>query len=267
MPRERLDAQKEYGQMLLELGSGTQFSDRLNCLTEDEELGSSLVRLPLIPALTDLLEAITFIYPNGFDRNNMFKSSILASTNETGDEWNSLVQELNPNLPKEYISADLFDQVDDPNCFIKEMLTVEQLNSFNHNGCPSSKLILKVDDVCILLRNINRREGLTNNTRVRIVDMNRFSIRVQTLGSVQKHHVISRIKFNFSIPFGKAFTMTRTQFPLRLAYCMTFNKAQGQEWDRVLLDIRKSPFSHGHLYVAASRIRESTNKYSNILRT
>ena len=53
--------------------------------------------------------------------------------------------------------------------------------------------------------------------------------------------------------------MTRTKFPLRLAYCMTFNKAQGQEFENVLADIRTNPFSHGHLYVIASRIRKSKN--------
>jgi ATP-dependent exoDNAse (exonuclease V) alpha subunit len=40
---------------------------------------------------------------------------------------------------------------------------------------------------------------------------------------------------------------------------MTFNKAQGQEWERVLADIRKYPFTHGHLYVVLSRIRQSAN--------
>ncbi len=55
-------------------------------------------------------------------------------------------------------------------------------------------------------------------------------IRVETLDDEPRSHVISRIKFRVKLPFGHSFTMTRTQFPLRLGYCMTFNKAQGQEW-------------------------------------
>ena len=47
--------------------------------------------------------------------------------------------------------------------------------------------------------------------------------------------------------------MIRTQFPLRLAYAMTFNKSQGQSIPFTLIDIRHPPFSHGHLYVSMSR--------------
>jgi ATP-dependent exoDNAse (exonuclease V) alpha subunit len=47
--------------------------------------------------------------------------------------------------------------------------------------------------------------------------------------------------------------MIRIQFPLRLSYAITVNKAQGQEYDRVLYDVRGEAFSHGHAYVAFSR--------------
>ena len=47
--------------------------------------------------------------------------------------------------------------------------------------------------------------------------------------------------------------MIRTQFPLRLSYAITVNKAQGQEYDRTLYDVRGEAFSHGHAYVAYSR--------------
>src|SRR5690606_8763146 len=52
-----------------------------------------------------------------------------------------------------------------------------------------------------------------------------------------------------------SFEVMRTQFPLRLAYCMTYNKSQGQELQAVLVDLRNPPFTHGHLYVALSRVR------------
>jgi len=57
------------------------------------------------------------------------------------------------------------------------------------------------------------------------------------------------------LPFGESFQMCRTQFPLRLAYCTTVNKSQGQEYDTVLIDLRQQPFAHGQLYVALSRVK------------
>lgn len=62
--------------------------------------------------------------------------------------------------------------------------------------------------------------------------------------------------------------VTRLQFPLRLAYAMTFNRAQGQTLGRVLIDSKmrvlnhrevRGAFTHGQLYVALGRVRELTH--------
>lgn len=49
--------------------------------------------------------------------------------------------------------------------------------------------------------------------------------------------------------------LSRIQFPFRLSFAMTINKSQGQTFNRVGLLLRKPVFSHGQLYVAASRVR------------
>ena len=51
--------------------------------------------------------------------------------------------------------------------------------------------------------------------------------------------------------------MKRCQFPVRLAFSMTINKAQGQSVDYVGLDLRTDVFAHGQLYVALSRCTSS----------
>ena len=56
-----------------------------------------------------------------------------------------------------------------------------------------------------------------------------------------------------------SYQMTRMQFPIRLAYAMTYNKSQSQTLFKVLLDITTPPFSHGQAYVALSRVRDSNN--------
>lgn len=78
---------------------------------------------------------------------------------------------------------------------------------------------------------------------------------MQTFGEYSKVFQIPRIRFRFRLPFGQSFQMCRTQFPLRLAYCITINKSQGQEYDTVILDLRTPPFAHGHLYVGLSRVK------------
>jgi hypothetical protein len=51
----------------------------------------------------------------------------------------------------------------------------------------------------------------------------------------------------------------RKQFPLRLAYAVTFNKSQGKTLSRAVVDIRNQAFAHGQLYVALSRVKLSTD--------
>lgn len=44
-----------------------------------------------------------------------------------------------------------------------------------------------------------------------------------------------------------------TQYPLKLAWAVTIHKAQGQTFDRVVIDVGGGTFSHGQMYVALSR--------------
>ena len=45
------------------------------------------------------------------------------------------------------------------------------------------------------------------------------------------------------------------QFPVKLAYAFTIHKAQGQTYDKVILDLNSHIFAPGQLYVALSRAR------------
>ncbi len=100
---------------------------------------------------------------------------------------------------------------------------------------------------------------LATNTRVKIISISSRVIKARTLDENPRNVIIPRIRFKFKLDFGESYQMMRCQFPLRLAYCMTYNKSQSQTFHQVLLDATGEPFSHGHLYVAMSRIRLSWN--------
>ena len=53
------------------------------------------------------------------------------------------------------------------------------------------------------------------------------------------------------------FVLPRNQFPAHLAFRMTINKSQGQNFNKVVVHIDQSRpiFTHGQLYVAFSRCR------------
>ena len=140
------------------------------------------------------------------------------------------------------------------------MITESVMARFDVPGVRSHVLHLKVDDICMVMRNLNRKEGLAKSLRVKIVKLYDHVIRVCTLNPVgRRYYNIPRIRFSVSLPYGRSVEIERRQFPLRLAYSMTFNKSQGQEFQMVLADIRNNPFTHGHLYVALSRIRIARN--------
>jgi ATP-dependent DNA helicase PIF1 len=63
------------------------------------------------------------------------------------------------------------------------------------------------------------------------------------------------------IPTDMRFQFKRLQFPFRVAFAIAINKAQGQSFEVCGLDLHMDCFSHGHLYVAYSRVGKPNNLY------
>ena len=63
------------------------------------------------------------------------------------------------------------------------------------------------------------------------------------------------------IPTDMSFQFKRLQFPIRLAFAITINKAQGQSLELCGLYLHTDCFSHGQLYVACSRVGNPDNLF------
>ena len=140
----------------------------------------------------------------------------MACTNTQLDEWNSIIQCMNPSFNihgnRQYChSREILAEVDDPYDILKEILVPEVLNTFNKTSIPPHSLLLCVGDICIIQ---SKLDSMTNNTRVRILSISKYCVQVQKLGSNPKRAAIPRIRFKFRLPFGQTYQLRRTQFPL-----------------------------------------------------
>jgi len=258
--------QQDYIDMLDIIGDGRALTEEtskhvVDVYSENVSFdGTRTIALPNIKSLCNVNEAVDWLFPEGFDPDKMHLKAILCSTNLIVDEWNSVIQAKNMNPIREYGSTDKIKDMDDPNKILARMLNESVLQKYNVTGVPPHKLLLKKDDICMIMRNVDRKEGLAKNLRVKIVAMHDDCIRVCTLNPTRRRHYnIPRIFFSISLSFGRSVKIERKQFPLRLAYSMTYNKSQGQEFEQALVDIRNPPFTHGHLYVSLSRVRIAKN--------
>ena len=63
------------------------------------------------------------------------------------------------------------------------------------------------------------------------------------------------------IPTDMLFQFKRLRFPIRLAFAITINKAQGQSLELYGLYLHTDCFSHGQLFVAWSRVGDPENLF------
>merc|ERR1719324_1510535 len=86
------------------------------------------------------------------------------------------------------------------------------------------------------------------------VRCNTAVVRLDRTDAPSTIHTISRARFAFSLKRDSPLKIVRTQLPLVHAWALTVHRSQGQTLERALFDLRHPAFTHGHAYVAISRV-------------
>ena len=140
-------------------------------------------------------------------------------------------------------------------------IPVEYLCSLSGSGLPPGELNLKVGSPVILLHSLRPSAGLCNRTQMIVTCISTCILEVRLIGGEHNRQVafIPRISMVPTASTDTNFQFKCRQFPIRLAFALSINKAQGQSVKYVGLNLQTPIFAHGQLYVALSCATASCN--------
>ena len=243
--------EKDFAQWLLDVGHGHGINaEGHHILPGHMKCGESVTSL-----LNTVYPGISVLDPEENNDQYFLERTILNARNEDVDELNESVLQRLRGPEKIFYGADSVATERGVDGDVQ--YPVEYLNTINVSGLPLAKLKLKIGAPIMILRNIDPSQGLCNGTRAILTKASERVLEVRILGGdhAGKLAFIPRITLcttNNDLPFE----LRRRQFPVR-AFAMTINKSQGQSVKHIGLDLRRSVFTHGQLYVALSRCTSS----------
>ena len=178
--------------------------------------------------------------------------SILTPRNDDAQDINLRVLALIPEEQFEHRAVDVLGDNQD-----SDMWTPEILHGLEIQGLPAAVIVLKPYAIIMLMRNISIADGLVNGTRLIVLPhrLSKFVLYCKVItGAASGQMVFIPRIFVEPSEANLPFVFKRRQFPVKLCFAMTINKSQGQGFNVVTVYLPRPVFSHGQLFVAASRL-------------
>ena len=226
-----------------------QFSDWLLNIGDGRERPIKIPQECLVFSLKELIRK-TFFHSE-LERPDM-NAVILAIYNKDVDLVNDTVSSMVEGESRVYLSHDIHLNPHEI------AFHPQDLNKTNPSGFPAHRLVLKVGQPLLILRNLDISGGVCNGTRVLLLELHDDFLKCRVLVGPAKGQTVAVFRMRLTSSTDEV-SFERVQFPVRVAYAATVHKSQGQTIDRIGLYLTAPVFCHGMAYVALSRVRSSRN--------
>ncbi|KAL3110874.1 hypothetical protein niasHT_014811 [Heterodera trifolii] len=247
---------------LQEIGNG------MHRVGTDSQGFSSQLLIPPELIVDAIDETIQFCFPEAlFDdplanADAIAHNAILCPTNNDVQHINEVALGRMSGCGREFLSIDEPLEPNDEMHNFRTDFNMEAVHNEMPSGMPPHKLTIKVGTPVMLIRNLDVTQGLCNGTRLQVMrtSENNLFCRILTGPRAGAQNIIAIPQIQFE--YGRArhhrgLRFRRLQFPVRLCFAMTINKAQGQTLQRMALVLNgRQCFSHGQVYVAMSRVTQ-----------
>ncbi|XP_028800734.1 uncharacterized protein LOC114755993 [Neltuma alba] len=214
----------KFANWILSIGDGT-------ILTVKDT--NDLITIPddflLTPVDNPLYCIVNAIYPNLpdhlQDKAYFNDRAILCPILSVVDEVNSFMLSLLPSEEVEYLSMDIISKQDTASSSIDNIHSIEFLNTIKMSGLPNHVLKLRVSAPVMVTQNIDKSNGLCNDTRLIVTRLEKHVIIYQMLYDTITSQSVMIPRITTPSDYGYPFTLCRHQFPLTLSFAMTINKS------------------------------------------
>ena len=218
------------------------------------------IRIPramCLPKGNGMQELLNSVFPdmstvnptNAAALDAMGERMILTTLNKDILDLNELAIDQFPDEARTYYSI---DTVSDEDMELAEVYTTEFLNTIDHSSVPTHAMVLKVGMTVMLLRNLAAQNGDCNGTRYIVTRLGDNVIELRQIGT-NRRILIPKLDVTTS-DCGLPIKLKRRQFPIRVAFAATINKAQGATLKRLGIWLPQPVFGHGQVYVGTSRV-------------